>query len=67
MGIKLIIAGFAFFFLPQPPRTAVPTVAPLSAVCGRFRGGLGKVPHPNQKSRTTAPCRRSPGTAESRK
>ena len=57
----------AFFFLPQPPRTAVPTVAPLSAVCGRFRGGLGKVPHLHQKSRTTAPCRRSPGTAESRK
>ena len=57
----------AFFFLPQPTRTAVPTVAPPSAVCGRFRGGLGKVPHPHQKSRTTAPCRRSPGTAESRK
>ena len=44
----------AFFFLPQTTRTAVPAVAPLPAVCGRFRGGLGKVPHPHQKSRTTA-------------
>lgn len=45
----------AFFFLPQTTRTAVPTVAPLSAVCERFRGGLVKVPHPPSEKPNDSP------------